>query len=178
MKHVFRIKRDAFTLIELLVVIAIIAILASLLMPALASAKGKAKGIGCISNLKQIGLAVRMYADEHEQRYPLADNAAPYNVFPLPPATNVEVITFVLSNYVGGAMRVFRCPSDNLKYFETVTSSYEYRAGSIADAPIDRAFSFKEKVMIDYEKFHGIGESNSVMNCLWGDGAATVLKAR
>jgi prepilin-type N-terminal cleavage/methylation domain-containing protein len=118
----------AFTLIELLVVIAIIAILAAMLLPALAAAKRKAKKINCVSNLKQMGIAYRVWEGDNNDHYPQALTAAlggakDYcshggNNTPLPAATpvltyNPGMVYLVMSNELA-TPRILFCPADQI----------------------------------------------------------------
>jgi prepilin-type N-terminal cleavage/methylation domain-containing protein/prepilin-type processing-associated H-X9-DG protein len=72
-------KRRGFTLIELLVVIAIIAILAAILFPVFAQARETARAAACLSNLKQVGLAVHMYAQDYDEEFPDGGYGGPRN---------------------------------------------------------------------------------------------------
>lgn len=105
----------AFTLMELLVVMAVIAILAALLLPALNRTRAKAKQTSCLNNLKQINLATRMYADDHQEAIVL-----PLGV--VGKRTNFQLYKEYVKSYAGytgqpsPSEKLFACPADKFYY--------------------------------------------------------------
>ncbi|MBI3417259.1 MAG: type II secretion system protein [Verrucomicrobia bacterium] len=123
-------SRAAFTLIELLVVIAIIAILASMLLPALARSKTKAQGILCMNNHKQLTLAWRMYAEDNEERILYASPGAfawmdkyvwisgGMDFDPANPSNwdiEVDIKKSPMWPYCGNSAGIWKCPADRSK---------------------------------------------------------------
>ena len=106
--------KHAFTLIELLLAIAMISILAALLLPALNGAKEKGRQTSCLSNLRQVNLAIRLYADDYADSLPVLPNPNPY------PNGVGAFYKQLVKGYLGltgpasPSEKVFTCPSDRI----------------------------------------------------------------
>jgi prepilin-type N-terminal cleavage/methylation domain-containing protein len=149
----------AFTLIELLVVIAIIAILAALLLPALARAKAQAKQTACLSNMRQIGLALIMYEGDNGI---LPPNAVSVEDFMNPAAPGwsnncLYAISFYLQGNLRQSTMVYMCPSATLgvgdfaQYNPTTNSGTSYMPNGVvmerklSDVPMPSAVVFMQE---------------------------------
>ena len=181
-KIVLRHPCRAFTLIELLLVMALIAILAGLLLPALGRSKAKGYNAACVNNLRQLGIATRLYSDDNQERLPSAEILPTQ---PIDPQNPLPRICDVLARYVGrtagtntNSATVFKCPVDKKGRFAAEGSSYEWNAElnghRIDETRTDSAFLLLQQgnpsggitnfvltfppgttpLLLDYEDFH------------------------
>jgi prepilin-type N-terminal cleavage/methylation domain-containing protein/prepilin-type processing-associated H-X9-DG protein len=193
-----------FTLIELLVVIAIVAIMASLLLPTLGRSKGKAYNAACLNNLRQLGIATRIYADDNQEQLPSAEILP---TMPVDPQNPLPRICDVLASYVGrtvgtntNSATVFKCPLDKKSRFTAEGSSYEWNAEMngrrIDETRTDSAFLLLEKgnpsagitnfvltfppgttpLFLDYDEFHPRAPKSG-KNIVFMDGHAAPMEA-
>jgi len=163
----------AFTLIELLVVIAIAAVLAGLFLPVLARTREAGRSTACLSNLRQIGIALQLYAQDHNNHLPvMRDRVSGTNEVA---ADRLPSMDMVLSNHLGNT-QILRCPSDRQQVYALTGSSYSWNSllnGQDADRLQVFNLSFDPHqipLVFDKEAFHKARGEKKGINYLYADG--------
>lgn len=185
--HLGHFARPGFTLVELIVVVGVIALLLTLLMPALAGVRRSADRSVCSAELRQVGMLLQMYMADSRGRLPRV-NTMP-SLRPL--VNNAPSLVRLLEPYARTSKVVYRCPSDRItvherkapkgyfSYFEREQSSYQYNpplSSLYGGKRLENTPFYRHKVMYllptiwDYEAFHGKAGEPGSMNYLFTDG--------
>lgn len=177
--------RRAFTLVELLVVIAIIGLLAGLLLPVLSRGQRAARSTACLSNLRQIGIALHLYVQDNNDHLPVCAQ------LPNLATTNLPAITATLAAYLQSPL-IWQCPADH-RFFPIELSSYEWNQflnGASYDHPeewspvtqqiVDTIFGGRLTTPLigDAEAFHGAEGIWTGKNALFFDARVDRTKNR
>ncbi len=155
-------RRDGFTMVELLTVIAVIAVLATLLLSAIGTAKKKGRQVRCISNLHQISLALNMYLDDHEKRPPAFDPLVQQRYLPAPAVILCpEDKTGNWGGWVNGSGPALATDAvmEDLSFSMIMEST-----------PVDAATEMAEPLPFSY--LHPLGWSNEAWNRLQSAGGS------
>lgn len=157
-------ERLGFTLLEVLVTVAIIGVLVSLLVPTLAAAKRKSGSVRCLSNLRQLGVLVRLEADENDGRLPHASGSDRREAGD---PQQLPTLREVLRGASGASNDLFRCPADPDRLLGSGRISYEWnvslngrvlhRIKASEPGRTERAFLLRDR-----EKWHPGGRRNAV----------------
>ncbi len=158
----------AFTLVELLTVIAIIAVLTGILFPVFATARGKAREIVCVSNMRQIGLAIRMYTQDFDELYPWAvdptDKYTP-QIWATYPAFQAQIpfmpmLHEALQAYIK-SKELFHCPADTGYDVEDFTGE-ELDAHPTSYAKFGTSYNYRTEIAFRQMSEGGLREPASV----------------